>query len=1120
MINYNSIQHKILDFRMGLFLSFLFVLSNSFSQLNGTKTIGPTLCDFNNIQAACDALESQGINGAITFKIKPGIYTETLVLNDVSGVSSTNTITFQSDLNDASTVTIQSADSAVFVSSVSFLRFKNLSFLQTSIGKTIQLYGSDYTVNACDFNAPASMEYLFFINKSSGFIQNIMITNSIFNSANGIGLNGKNVKSITLMNNSYTVDNYANYVFADSSVTNIAIYDLEINDSEYGIYLEGYLNKVKNVTIGTSVIHSYFKAIEIQSDQIVEDIDLFDLEITGNYPISSIWNYGVSINGSQGKVSNIDLLNVNISQVFGYGFICSGQEEFYEISIVDCTIEASYFGVMLAGNNEVVENVVVVNTNITTENGYALAVTGFYGLNNLNFEGDSILSNTGTGLYLYTTYGQISDVQLQGVLIQQVDNSSCCNSACNVIADYGSVNNVTVNESNLNGYYGLDIKSFSESSSLTVQNSEILGKENGIHYIQDGDMLTDFSILDSKVVAMNAAAIDLEGANSRLNNFILARDTIEGYNGIVIAFKTGINGINFSENVILGTGSEGINLYGEYMGSKNIVLENNYIYGIDLALYINQDYQDLQLVTLQGNLIEADLGYVFNNAMTISSNYSKVEQIEIHNNQIQCDYNPLFMSAFGGINNSHISNNEFRLSNTMDYGYGVMVDNLAEQVYFSNNTIDVVGGGTGYEVGFYLSGSNQFENSVFLSENHISNAIAKAFEIENCMGTISLTENAVTNNLFNSKMIGVRVNQVDSLIMTSNEYYTSIEGVALSFEGLDYAMITNNMFRGFNLNLYAEETRNVMLAHNTFYSAVTGGDSSMITIDLGCENIDVLNNIFQVNSDLFEGNQLWVYSSNVLGSFLNNVYNADFLISNYALVQNTNMMYNTIDEWKDAMGLEINSFLYSVSFVDALIDLRLNCGQDELQAGLPNSGVLYDIDSNYRLSIPTIGACENLNNLVFNVDTLYSCNPSIVLSVDLQAGEQATWSTGEIGSSITTDGYGIYWVDIANDCTTIRDTIIASMCPEALAVTKNTMNSELSIYPNPATNNFTLSGIMENVPYEIILMSLSGQVVHHYENLISTTDRMEFDIHNIESGVYWIRIINKNSEEQVQFVKI
>jgi hypothetical protein len=1120
MINYNNTLFKNKTKKMRILLFFLILNISSFAQLSGTKTIGPTFCDFINIQAACNALNTFGVNGAVTFKIKPGIYTETIFLDQVSGVSATNTITFQSDLNDASTVTVQSSDSAVFVSSVSFLRFKNLSFLQSGTGKAIQLYGSDYTINTCLFDAPASMDYLVFVQKNTGYIQNVMVTNSVFNSANGLGLSGANVKSLTLMNNTYTVDNYANYIYADSLISNVAIYDLHVNDSEYGVYLEAYYNKVKNVTIGSSTIHSYFTAIEIQSNQIVEDVDLYDLDITGNYPISSIWNYGININGSNGKLSNIDLLNVNVSQVYGYGILLSSQEEFYEISLVDCVVESSYFGVMLAGSNEIMEDVEIANTTITTENGYGLAISGFYGLKNFNLVNDSIISNSGTGLYLYSTYGQISDIRLQNMFIKQINNNSCCNSACNIVADYGAVNQVVMSESNLKGYYGLNIKSFSESSSISVLDSEIFGVENGVLFVQDGDMLTDFSLIDSKINSVNAAAINLEGLNSRLNNFILLRDTIQGYNGIGIAFKTGINGINFSENSIMGTGSEGINLYGEYMGSKNIQLENNYIYGVDLALYINQDYQDLQLVTLKGNTIEADLGYVFNNAMTISSNFSKVEQVEIQNNQIQCDYNPVYMSAFGGINNSHISNNDFRLSNTMGYGYGVMIDNLSKNVFFSNNTVDVINGGTGYEVGFYLSGTNQFENSVFLNGNYIANSIDKAIEIEYCTGTVSLIENRIENNLLNSKMVGVRVNHVDSLILSSNEYYTTKEGVALSFKKLAYGMITNNMFRGFDLNMYASESKNVMLAHNSFYSSIQGGDSSMISLDLGCENIDVLNNIFQVNSDLFTGNQLWVYATNVMGSFLNNVYNADFSISNYALIQNSNIMYNTLEEWKNALGKEINSFVYSVLFVDSLSNLRLECGQNVLQAGLPNSGVAYDIDSNYRLAIPTIGAFENINNLIFESDTVYTCSPSIDLTVNLGIGETAVWSTGEIGSSITTDGYGIYWVDISDDCTTVRDSIIAAMCPEALALTKNSLNTALSVYPNPATNNFILSGIESGIAYDIVLTSLTGQVVQNYFQLMSDSNEMEFNIEEIPSGVYWIRVINQNTEEQIQLVKI
>src|SRR5690349_4960605 len=76
----------------GMFLLFTGVAK---AQLSGTYTICASGCDYSTIQAAATDLSKKGISGSVTMQIKPGTYNEAVVVNAISGVTSTKTVTFK-----------------------------------------------------------------------------------------------------------------------------------------------------------------------------------------------------------------------------------------------------------------------------------------------------------------------------------------------------------------------------------------------------------------------------------------------------------------------------------------------------------------------------------------------------------------------------------------------------------------------------------------------------------------------------------------------------------------------------------------------------------------------------------------------------------------------------------------------------------------------------------------------------------------------------------------------------------------------------------------------------------------------------------------------------------------
>ncbi|MFM8433376.1 MAG: right-handed parallel beta-helix repeat-containing protein [Bacteroidota bacterium] len=87
-----------------LFISLVGLCSASNAALSGTYTVGGTTPDYATPQAAAAAAASQGVNGPVIFNIRPGTYTGNINLTAIAGASATNSVTFQAENGDSTSV--------------------------------------------------------------------------------------------------------------------------------------------------------------------------------------------------------------------------------------------------------------------------------------------------------------------------------------------------------------------------------------------------------------------------------------------------------------------------------------------------------------------------------------------------------------------------------------------------------------------------------------------------------------------------------------------------------------------------------------------------------------------------------------------------------------------------------------------------------------------------------------------------------------------------------------------------------------------------------------------------------------------------------------------------------
>ena len=174
---------------------------NLFPALSGVYTIGGFEPDFENFTRAVSALNNGGVVGWVTFNVRAGTYNEQISIGEIVGVSSSDSILFQSELLDASTVSLEFSGSyVVYINGANHLTFKHLTIKGLSL-TGIEVFSIDGTT------------------LDTRLDNCVLMIPSTSTATNGTYL-------------VYSEDNGLN--------TNLRIIDCEFRNAAYGIYGDGY----------------------------------------------------------------------------------------------------------------------------------------------------------------------------------------------------------------------------------------------------------------------------------------------------------------------------------------------------------------------------------------------------------------------------------------------------------------------------------------------------------------------------------------------------------------------------------------------------------------------------------------------------------------------------------------------------------------------------------------------------------------------------------------------------------------------------------------------------------------------------------------------------------------
>lgn len=284
--------------------------------LSGELRIGPNDGDYPTIVEAVAALKCGGVNGPVTFLIEDGKYSERIDLSAIPGISTQNTVTFESAKGNNSDVVISSTS--------------------PDVNYTVGLYGT-----------------------SNVTFENLTIENRTGNTGNTVKLDGaaRNVhfKNVVFNGNERPAtgaNSAVIYSTSNEAKNNITFEDCEVNNGSIGLYKGGSASADTRTSItGTLFFNQYESAITLSnetapvlSNNVVSTVSNYknykaisldkvdgNLIVSNNVVNAVNGTYGLALNNCEGSANNFGSVTNNSLNVGGdgsmYGLYLTGSTD-------------------------------------------------------------------------------------------------------------------------------------------------------------------------------------------------------------------------------------------------------------------------------------------------------------------------------------------------------------------------------------------------------------------------------------------------------------------------------------------------------------------------------------------------------------------------------------------------------------------------------------------------------------------------------------------------------------------------------------------------------------------------------------------------------------------------
>jgi PKD repeat protein len=351
--------------KTGIAIAALLLSSGAaYAQLSGTYTICSSGCDYATVQDAADDLMNNGVSGAVTMQISTGQYNEAVYLGYVSGVSSTNTITFKGMGSKNTDVRIYYASgTAWYLDGASYVNFENLHIeckYYQSYNYGLDIESCSYiTVKNCRLTASTSSSYIYEHSPLKiSYCQDITIKdNYVRGGGEGAIIDGYAGNTrVTIDNNRITKFYYygiMSYYSTDMTYSNNIIDSNSSGSGQMGIltqYNYGATTFKKN-TINACYygIYGYYTNNGLYKGNVMTNCYYMMYDYTAgtnvvdsNYGSGSTFYYGMQVYAlSSGCKITVTRNRIRGSQYYGMTLYAQGQFDAYN-NMVDMGTSANY----------------------------------------------------------------------------------------------------------------------------------------------------------------------------------------------------------------------------------------------------------------------------------------------------------------------------------------------------------------------------------------------------------------------------------------------------------------------------------------------------------------------------------------------------------------------------------------------------------------------------------------------------------------------------------------------------------------------------------------------------------------------------------------------------------
>lgn len=945
--------------------------------LSGTYTIGGSSPSFTTFTAAVSALRMNGVCSPVEFVIRDGIYMEKIAITEIPGASATNTITFKGSNGSVSNALLKFGASSsdvdnylVDLDGADHIIFRDLKFERSGTGFYADVFkirngANNNTIEKSSISASWGASNQAYLIYSDNTVDN---NNKIIDNVLSYGFN-----AIRMQGTSASALEYGTVISGNHFTSH----------ASSGLWLEWQSGAVVTLNKFGKNNASGFGAISVENCYGSISIESNHIEMSGDDTGFSFWD--CDFTGGSAIIAN-NIINIGS----GRGIWLNSSKG---LGIYHNTIEASYgTGLYIfGGSNHIFKNNILFSTSTAINSssstpGFESDFNDFYP-DKFSFNGSTVSNlqswRTATGKDLNSLsvmpvfvssfdFHITNDINLdnKGTPVSSVTQDMDGDARSTIKPDIGADERVPPPNDVAVGRISPQLPVCSGITPVAVKIRN-----------QGGDTLTSV-VINWKVNDVLQPSFSWSGilppSDSSVFITIGSYDFTERINKLKIWTSAPNNGVDWSVandtlmNNQLRTRMSGTyfigGVPGDYPTFKS-AMDELALYGICGPVTVNVRSGIYE----ESVLLKSVLGASETSRVTIKGHYddSTMVTLRLPSSSTQ-DQATLGLFQTGYITFRHITFERYLAGTWDDYGRVVLGGGVSlrfESCIFKGITSDSQ---TLAQSLLTVTGDSlQVINSRFINGSYGVYSIGRSAQVTNNIffnqcdygiyrsgqGDLTISGNHISSgrDTINSSYTPIMLTGVTSSFMVNGNTIVNRSGTGISVTNSTTVagkkgLIANNFISTRTLGLSITGSRQIDIFNNSINASRLSGRCFTIT---SSDTVALLNNIF---ANTASGKVLGQRPAGITSNY-NDFYTAGTQLSN---------SYATLAAWRDSTGHDLNSYDVNPGFA-SITDLHIASNATLNGKGIPVSSITRDIDYQWRISPPDIGADEFHSVPVYNI---------------------------------------------------------------------------------------------------------------------------------------------------------